>query len=140
MAVDCVVCACMPLPCMPCTVAAQPCNVASWLSLVLWPFYRPADERSPLCGHTHDSLMALNAEIVVTFEGTTEASGCAAHESRLFCTLQDVWSPWEAPPRQRLHMDPFDAVCFGSASPNQLAGYCVASRRQFNKCVHAHST
>ena len=33
-----------------------------------------ADERSPLCGHTHDSLMAMNAEIVVTFEGTTEAS------------------------------------------------------------------
>jgi hypothetical protein len=31
-----------------------------------------ADERSPLCGHTHDSLMALNAEVVVTFEGTTE--------------------------------------------------------------------
>lgn len=30
------------------------------------------DERSPLCGHTHDSLMALNAEVVVTFEGTTE--------------------------------------------------------------------
>ncbi len=30
------------------------------------------DERSPLCGHTHDSLKALNAEIVVTFEGTTE--------------------------------------------------------------------
>lgn len=30
------------------------------------------DERSPLCGHTHDSLMALNAEIVVIFEGTTE--------------------------------------------------------------------
>lgn len=32
----------------------------------------PADERSPLCGHTHDSLLALNAEVVVTFEGTTE--------------------------------------------------------------------
>lgn len=30
------------------------------------------DERSPLCGHTHDSLLALNAEVVVTFEGTTE--------------------------------------------------------------------
>ncbi|KAK9837394.1 hypothetical protein WJX84_010244 [Apatococcus fuscideae] len=30
------------------------------------------DERSPLCGHTHDSLMAVAAEIVVTFEGTTE--------------------------------------------------------------------
>eukprot|EP00891_Asterochloris_glomerata_P004119 jgi/Astpho2/4119/fgenesh1_pg.00063_%23_104_t len=30
------------------------------------------DERSPLCGHTHDSLMAVHAEIVVTFEGTTE--------------------------------------------------------------------
>jgi len=30
------------------------------------------DERSPLCGHTLDSLQALGAEIVVTFEGTTE--------------------------------------------------------------------
>ncbi|KAK9856462.1 hypothetical protein WJX84_003016 [Apatococcus fuscideae] len=30
------------------------------------------DERSPLCGHTHDSLMAVAAEIIVTFEGTTE--------------------------------------------------------------------
>lgn len=30
------------------------------------------DERSPLCGHTHDSLAKMNAEIVVTFEGTTE--------------------------------------------------------------------
>lgn len=30
------------------------------------------DERSPLCGHTYESLKALNAEIVVTFEGTTE--------------------------------------------------------------------
>lgn len=30
------------------------------------------DERSPLCGHTHSSLERLNAEIVVTFEGTTE--------------------------------------------------------------------
>ena len=30
------------------------------------------DERSPLCGHTHDSLQDLTTEIVVTFEGTTE--------------------------------------------------------------------
>lgn len=30
------------------------------------------DERSPLCGHTHTSLTQMNAEIVVTFEGTTE--------------------------------------------------------------------
>ncbi|KDD76315.1 inward potassium channel rectifier, partial [Helicosporidium sp. ATCC 50920] len=30
------------------------------------------DEKSPLCGHTHDSLVALDAELVVTFEGTTE--------------------------------------------------------------------
>ncbi|KAK9805912.1 hypothetical protein WJX73_004138 [Symbiochloris irregularis] len=30
------------------------------------------DEQSPLCGHTHDSLQAANAEIIVTFEGTTE--------------------------------------------------------------------
>ncbi|KAL4517172.1 hypothetical protein Ndes2437B_g06780 [Nannochloris sp. 'desiccata'] len=30
------------------------------------------DERSPLCGHTHTSLVALSAELVVTFEGTTE--------------------------------------------------------------------
>jgi hypothetical protein len=32
------------------------------------------DEKSPLCGHTHQSLIALSAEIVVTFEGTTEVS------------------------------------------------------------------
>lgn len=30
------------------------------------------DERSPLCGHTHDSLLECGAEIVVTFHGTTE--------------------------------------------------------------------
>ncbi|KAL3154506.1 hypothetical protein ABBQ32_013968 [Trebouxia sp. C0010 RCD-2024] len=30
------------------------------------------DERSPLCGHTYMSLKSVNAEIVVTFEGTTE--------------------------------------------------------------------
>lgn len=30
------------------------------------------DERSPLCGHTYASLTQMNAEIVVTFEGTTE--------------------------------------------------------------------
>ncbi|KAI8110913.1 hypothetical protein M9434_004487 [Picochlorum sp. BPE23] len=30
------------------------------------------DERSPLCGHTHGSLVQMNSEIVVTFEGTTE--------------------------------------------------------------------
>lgn len=30
------------------------------------------DERSPLCGHTHDSLTEAMAEIVVTFEGTSE--------------------------------------------------------------------
>ena len=33
------------------------------------------DERSPLCGHTHDSLEALNTEIVITFEGTSEVGG-----------------------------------------------------------------
>lgn len=30
------------------------------------------DEKSPLCGHTHDSLVDAMAEIVVTFEGTSE--------------------------------------------------------------------
>lgn len=30
------------------------------------------DERSPLCGHTHSSLIQMRAEVVVTFEGTTE--------------------------------------------------------------------
>ena len=30
------------------------------------------DERSPLCGHTHDTLLECGAEIVVTFHGTTE--------------------------------------------------------------------
>ena len=31
------------------------------------------DERSPLFGHTHESLQALGAEIVVTFEGCSES-------------------------------------------------------------------
>ncbi|KAL3145430.1 hypothetical protein ABBQ38_001675 [Trebouxia sp. C0009 RCD-2024] len=31
------------------------------------------DERSPLCGHTHQSLIEANAEIIITFEGTTES-------------------------------------------------------------------
>ena len=30
------------------------------------------DERSPLCGHTFESLVEMRAEVVVTFEGTTE--------------------------------------------------------------------
>jgi hypothetical protein len=30
------------------------------------------DERSPLCGHTFSSLVQMRAEIVITFEGTTE--------------------------------------------------------------------
>lgn len=41
------------------------------------------DERSPLCGHTHDSLTSLNAEIVVTFEGTTEVSWRVEWSGRL---------------------------------------------------------
>jgi hypothetical protein len=52
-----------------------------------WPAHSSralhADERSPLCGHTHDSLIALNAEIVVTFEGTTEV--CTTGGSCLPC-------------------------------------------------------
>jgi hypothetical protein len=40
-----------------------------------------ADERSPLCGHTYDSLAAMNAEIVVTFEATTEVRcSCISHQ------------------------------------------------------------
>ncbi len=33
------------------------------------------DERSPLYGHTHDSLEACGAEVVVTFEGVNELVG-----------------------------------------------------------------
>ena len=45
-----------------------------------------ADERSPLCGHTYDSLAAMHAEVVVTFEATTEAS----IEDGLLC--EKLWS------------------------------------------------
>lgn len=31
------------------------------------------DERSPLCGHTHQSLIDVNAEFIITFEGITES-------------------------------------------------------------------
>ena len=47
------------------------------------------DERSPLCGHTHDSLKALNAEIIVTFEGTTEVGNpFMARQSYLYTEVQ----------------------------------------------------
>jgi hypothetical protein len=67
-------CCCLRLCCLPPTLPFSadmqvckhmPSNIISC----------PADERSPLCGHTHDSLLALNAEVVVTFEGTTEVGG-----------------------------------------------------------------
>ena len=69
-------CCCLRLCCLPPTLPSSadmqvckhmPSNIISC----------PADERSPLCGHTHDSLLALNAEVVVTFEGTTEVGGWA---------------------------------------------------------------
>ncbi|PSC68160.1 E set domain-containing [Micractinium conductrix] len=55
-------------------VRCEPLDIGYIDGMLLLPLIieHTIDERSPLCGHTHDSLMALNAEIVVTFEGTTE--------------------------------------------------------------------
>jgi Inward rectifier potassium channel C-terminal domain len=55
-------------------VRVEPLDVDYIDGMLLLPLIieHTIDERSPLCGHTHTSLVALNAELVVTFEGTTE--------------------------------------------------------------------
>eukprot|EP00887_Chlorella_sp_A99_P007248 scaffold2.g7248.t1 len=55
-------------------VRAEPLNIGYIDGMLLLPvkIEHPIDERSPLCGHTHDTLSALHAEIVVKFEGTSE--------------------------------------------------------------------
>ena len=55
-------------------VRVEPLDVDYIDGMLLLPLIieHTVDERSPLCGHTLDSLSALGAEIIVTFEGTTE--------------------------------------------------------------------
>lgn len=55
-------------------VRVEPLDVDYIDGMLLLPLIieHTIDERSPLCGHTHTSLVALGAELIVTFEGTTE--------------------------------------------------------------------
>lgn len=55
-------------------VRCEPLDIGYIDGMMLLPLIieHTIDERSPLCGHTHDSLAGLMAEIVITFEGTTE--------------------------------------------------------------------
>ncbi|KAL4443440.1 hypothetical protein ABPG75_011177 [Micractinium tetrahymenae] len=78
------------------------------------------DERSPLCGHTHDSLSAMHAEIVVTFEATTEAGNpffarqsYLAQEINWGCKFEEIIMPpraEEEAPRYRIDLDRFHDV------------------------------
>ncbi|GAB4816589.1 hypothetical protein N2152v2_003635 [Parachlorella kessleri] len=76
------------------------------------------DERSPLCGHTHDSLMALNAEVVVIFEGTTEF-GNPFMVRRSYLPTEIVWGhqfkqviqkPWGGDTRYAVNLTSFHEV------------------------------
>lgn len=60
--------------------------------------FLPADERSPLCGHTYDSLAAMHAEVVVTFEATTEASRAIAARPLWSCLPAHVSALLSLPP------------------------------------------
>lgn len=69
---------------MPSAVRVEQLNIGYIDGMMLLPLIieHTIDERSPLCGHTHDSLEALNTEIVITFEGTSEV-GRVARAGRL---------------------------------------------------------
>ncbi|KAL4429159.1 hypothetical protein ABPG77_010138, partial [Micractinium sp. CCAP 211/92] len=78
------------------------------------------DERSPLCGHTYDSLAAMDAEIVVTFEATTEAGNpffarqsYLAQEIHWGCKFEEIIVPPHAEvesPRYCIDLDRFHDV------------------------------
>lgn len=56
------------------TVRCEELDISQLDGQVLLPITveHTIDERSPLCGHTFNSLKALDSEIIVTFEGTSE--------------------------------------------------------------------
>lgn len=56
------------------TVRCEELDISQLDGQVLLPITveHTIDERSPLCGHTFNSLKELDAEIIVTFEGTSE--------------------------------------------------------------------
>ena len=51
----------------------------------------PINERSPLYGHSHNSLVQLNAEIVVVFEGTVDSTGLRFMVRQSFLPHEIKW-------------------------------------------------
>lgn len=101
-------------------VRVEPLDVDYIDGMLLLPLIieHTIDERSPLCGHTHTSLNSLNAEIVVTFEGTTEM-GNPFMARRSYVPQEIYWGhkfsnvvgdPLDAKDHYEVHLDNFHKV------------------------------
>ena len=74
-------------------VSAQPLRISKLDPLMLLPITieHVIDETSPLFGHTHDSLRACGAEIVVAFEGCVDATGLSFSARQSYLPSEILW-------------------------------------------------
>jgi hypothetical protein len=74
-------------------VSAQPLRISKLDPLMLLPITieHVIDETSPLFGHTHDSLNACGAEIVVAFEGCVDATGLSFSARQSYLPSEILW-------------------------------------------------
>jgi len=74
-------------------VSAQPLRISKLDPLMLLPITieHVIDETSPLFGHTHDSLCACHAEIVVAFEGCVDATGLSFSARQSYLPSEILW-------------------------------------------------
>jgi len=90
-------------------VSAQPLRISKLDPLMLLPITieHVIDETSPLFGHTHDSLCACHAEIVVAFEGCVDATGLSFSARQSYLPSEILWGthvPPDHPARaERVH-------------------------------------
>ena len=74
-------------------VVAQPMEINYRDDLMLIPITieHVIDEKSPLYGHTHDSLVACGAEVVVSFEGSIDTTGLNFSARQSYLPNEILW-------------------------------------------------
>ena len=74
-------------------VSAQPLRISKLDPLMLLPITieHVIDETSPLFGHTHDSINACGAEIVVALEGCVDATGLSFSARQSYLPSEILW-------------------------------------------------
>ena len=74
-------------------VLAQPISISKLDPLMLLPITieNVIDENSPLFRHTHDSLVECGAEIVVSFEGSIDATGLSFSARQSYLPSEILW-------------------------------------------------